>query len=93
MAKKPKEVPVLNVKNPKIGKMYEFMWAKMSIYQGTLIKENENLTRAYGVKWYSFSVPASPADAAKLGRPDWIYPCSIFDIIKEIPEITKSKYN
>lgn len=93
MAKKPKEVPVLNVKNPKIGKMYEFMWAKISIYQGTLIKENENLTRAYGVKWYSFSVPASPADAAKLGRPYWIYPCSIFDIIKEIPEITKSKYN
>jgi hypothetical protein len=73
--------------------MYEFMWAKMSIYQGTLIKENENLTRAYGVKWYSFSVPASPADAAKLGRSYWIYPCSIFDIIKEIPEITKSKYN
>jgi len=93
MAKKPKEVPVLNVKNPKIGKMYEFMWAKISIYQGTLIKENENLTRAYGVKWYSFSVPASPADAAKLGRPYWIYPCSIFDIIKEIPEITKSKYD
>ena len=87
MAKKPKEVPVLNVKNPKIGKMYEFMWAKISIYQGTLIKENENLTRAYGVKWYSFSVPASPADAAKLGRPYWIYPCSIFDIIKEIPQI------
>ena len=93
MARKSKEIQVVNVKNPKVGKMYEFVWAKMSTYHGTLIGENVGLTKSYGVKWYSFSVPASPADAAKLGRPYWIYPCSIFDIIKEIPEITKSKYN
>jgi hypothetical protein len=92
MARKPKEVPVLNVKNPKVGKMYEFMWAKMTIYHGTLISENEGLTKSYGVKWYTFAVKASKEDALKLGRDCWHYPASIFDIIKEIPEITKSKY-
>ena len=91
MAKKQKELQVINVKNPKIGKIYEFTWAKISVYHGTLLEENINLTKSYGVKWYSFSVPASPADAAKLGRPYWIYPCSIFDIIKEVPEIKIQK--
>lgn len=93
MAKKQKEVQVINVKNPKVGKMYEFTWAKMQVYQGVLAEENANLTKAYGVKWYSFHVTASSEDSAKLGgRPYWIYSCSIFDIIKEVPSITKSKY-
>lgn len=92
MAKKQKEIQVINVKNPKVGKIYEFTWAKISVYQGVLAEENANLTKAYGVKWYSFHVPAGPDDARRMGRPYWIYSCSIFDIIKEVPEITKSKY-
>jgi hypothetical protein len=91
MAKKPKEIQIVKVKNPKVGKMYEFLWAKMEKYQGTLIGESEGLTKSYGVKWYSFAVPASSKDAARMGRPYWIYSCSIFDIIKEIPEITNPK--
>lgn len=92
MAKKQKEIQVINVKNPKVGKIYEFTWAKMSVFHGTLMEENANLTKAYGVKWYSFSVPASEEDTRRMGRPYWIYSCSIFDIIKEVPAITKSKY-
>jgi hypothetical protein len=92
MAKKQKEIQVINVKNPKVGKLYEFTWAKMQVFHGTLLEENANLTKAYGVKWYSFSVEASKEDAMKLGRPYWIYSCSIFDIIKEVPSITKFKH-
>jgi len=91
MAKKQKDLQVINVKNPKVGKIYEFTWAKISVYHGTLLEENVNLSKSYGVKWYSFAVPASPEDAAKLGRPYWVYPCSIFDIIKEVPEIKITK--
>jgi hypothetical protein len=91
MAKKQKEIQVINVKNPKVGKLYEFTWAKMQVFHGTLLEENANLTKAYGVKWYSFSVPASPAETARMGRPYWIYSCSIFDIAKEISEIKITK--
>lgn len=93
MAKKTKEIQIVNVKNPKEGKFYEFVWAKMTTYQGECVGINENLTKTYGVKWYSFHVPASDNDSKRMGRPYWIYSCSIFDIIKEIDGITKSKYD
>jgi hypothetical protein len=88
MSKKSKEVQLLKVKNPKVGKKYEFIWSKISTFHGTLIGENTALTKIYGVKWYSFAVPASSHDALRLRRPYWIYACSIFDINKEISEIT-----
>ncbi len=92
MAKKNKEIQVVNVKNPKEGKFYEFVWAKMSTYHGKCLGLNENLTKSYGVKWFSFAVPANAVDTARMGRDHWIYSCSIFDIIKEVEEITISKY-
>ena len=81
MAKK--EARPINVANPKVGKEYEFLFGGFSQRVGVLASVNEDLTKHYGYKWYSFHVPADPADAKKLNRAYWIYPCSIFDIIKE----------
>ena len=83
MAKK-KEGKVIAVKNPQIGKVYRFIFGGHSEQVGTLIEFNDKLTEHYGYKWYTFSVPATPAEAAKMSRGDWRYPSSIFDIIEEI---------
>ena len=82
MAKK--EAKPINVPNPKIGKTYEFLHAGFMKQVGVLAEVNENLTEHYGYKWFSFHVPAGPNEALKLNRDYWIYPCSIFDIVKEI---------
>lgn len=84
MAKREKEARVINVKNPKIGNTYKFIFGGHATYVGTLIEFNDKLTAHYGYKWYTFSVPASKEEALKMGRDHWRYPSSIFDIIEEI---------
>ena len=83
MSKK-KEGKVTAVKNPQIGKLYRFIFGGHSEQVGTLVEFNDKLTEHYGYKWYTFSVPASKAEAAKMSRDPWLYPSSIFDIIEEI---------
>ena len=82
MAKKTEKV--IKVANPKIGKQYRFIFGGHSEQVGTLEQVNEDLTKHYGYKWYTFSVPASAEEARRMGKPNWTYPSSIFDIIEQV---------
>ena len=82
MSKK-KDTKVISVKNPQIGKTYKFIFGGHETYVGVLEDLNENLTKHYGYKWFTFVVPASEAESRRMGKPNWHYPASIFDIIEE----------
>ena len=82
--KNKKDIKVINVTNPQVGKVYEFLHAGSS-RRGVLLELNKNLTDHYNHNWYKFEVK-TPIEHMQLGgnRTIWRYSASIFNIIKEI---------
>jgi hypothetical protein len=80
---KPKVTQPINVLEPVIGASYQFEHAGSTHHVGKLVGENKALTEHYGVRWFNFSVPGVP-DPRYLLKPDAMYPCSIYNIIKSV---------
>ena len=77
MAKKEDQVAL--VKNPKIGKKYNYRFAG-SIQFGLLFKHSESLTKTYGHPWFWFY---SDEDSKNERDELMTYPVSIYNILEK----------